>query len=159
MEFFSHAAIIPSLKSNTRENAIEELADLAAEHESISALQQLKQEILDREYAKGTAMEEAVAVPHARTDLIKKPFVVIGRSTAGIEWDSPDGKLSRFIFLILTPQSDNDSQVQILGHIARIMSNKSIQNQFNNAPDEATIWKIIHQALEDQVVKKRKPKR
>jgi mannitol/fructose-specific phosphotransferase system IIA component (Ntr-type) len=101
-------------------------------------------------------MEEGIAVPHARTDLIEKPLVVIGRSVSGIEWDSPDGKPAQFIFLILTPQGDNDSQVQILGHIARIMSEKEMQNKFSDAADESTLWNIVHQAFGDQVVKKRK---
>jgi fructose-specific phosphotransferase system IIA component len=154
LEFFSRTAIIASLKAATREHAIEELADLAAEHENISAVQQLKQAILDREQAKGTAMEEGVAVPHARTDLIQKPLVVIGRSTAGIDWDSPDGKAAQFIFLILTPQSDEEAQVQILGHIARVMSNPQVRNQGYNAPDAAAIWTIAHQAFAPQVVRK-----
>jgi len=156
LEFFSRTAIIPSLKAHTPEHAIEELADAAAEHESISAVQRLKQAILDREHATGTAMEEGIAVPHARTDLVEKPLVVIGRSVSGIEWDSPDGKPAQFIFLILTPQGDNDSQVQILGHIARIMSEKEMQNKFSDAADESTLWNIVHQAFGDQVVKKRK---
>jgi fructose-specific phosphotransferase system IIA component len=154
LEFFSRTAIIVSLKAATREHAIEELADLAAEHESISAATLLRQAVLDRERAKGTAMEEGVAVPHARTNLIKKPLVVIGRSTAGIDWDSPDGKAARFIFLILTPQNDEEAQVQILGHIARVMSNPHTRNQIRNAPDAAAIWTITHQAFAPQVIRK-----
>ncbi|OHB74017.1 MAG: hypothetical protein A2Z25_23890 [Planctomycetes bacterium RBG_16_55_9] len=156
LEFFSHAAIIASLRANSRESAIEELADLAAEHEGISAVPQLRQAVLDRERAKGTAMEEGVAVPHARTDLIKKPLVIVARSGVGIDWDSPDGKVARFIFLILTPQGDDDAQVQILGHIARVMSDPGTRNEIWNAPDAAAIWAIVHRALAPQVVRKRK---
>jgi fructose-specific phosphotransferase system IIA component len=155
LEFFSRTAVIPSLKARTREHAIEELADLAAEHENISAVQQLRQAVLDREQAKGTAMEEAIAVPHARTDLIKKPLVVIGRSTAGIEWDSPDGKPVRLIFLILTPQTDEEAQVQILGHIARAMSNPQRREQMRSAADAAAIWTVAHQAFAPQVIQKK----
>ncbi|MBN1974591.1 MAG: cation:proton antiporter [Sedimentisphaerales bacterium] len=155
LEFFSRTDIIPSIKAHTREHAIEELADLAAEHESISAVQQLRQAVLNREKAMGTAMEEGIAVPHARTDLIKKPLVVVGRSQAGIDWDSPDGKEAQLIFLILTPQSDDETQVQILGHIARVMSDSSVREELNNAPDSATMWDIIHKALRTQVVKKK----
>lgn len=156
LEFFSRTAIIASLKARSREHAIEELVDLAAEHEGIAAVAQLRQAVLDRERAKGTAMEEGVAVPHARTDLVKKPLVVIGRSGEGIDWDSPDGKLARFVFLILTPQSDDDAQVQILGHIARVLNNPRIRNEIRNAPDAAAIWDLVHRAFAPQVVQKRK---
>ena len=155
LEFFSSEAIIASLKAKTPAHAIEELTDIAAELENISAVQQLKQAVLDRENAKGTSMEEGVAVPHARTDLIKKPLVVIGRSLSGIDWDSPDDKPAKFIFLILTPQSEDESQVQILGHIARVMSNPVMRNQIYNASDTAEIWNIVNRAFAPQIVKKR----
>ena len=104
----------------------------------------------------GTAMEEGIAIPHARTDLIKKPLVVIGRSLAGIDWNSPDGKAAQFIFLILTPKSYSDAQVQILGHIAQVMSNPNVQEQLHNASDSSTIWNTIYQFLKPQVVSKKR---
>jgi fructose-specific phosphotransferase system IIA component len=155
LEFFSRSAIIPFLKAKTRDHAIEELSELAAEHENISATQQLKQAVLDREREKGTAMEEGIVVPHARTGLIKKPLVTIGRSSGGIDWDSPDGKEAEFIFLILTPQSDDDAQVQILGNIARVMTQPSTRQQLRQAQDVAAIWNIIHVAFGEHVVKKK----
>ncbi|HBG28706.1 MAG: hypothetical protein A2Y10_12190 [Planctomycetes bacterium GWF2_41_51] len=155
LEFFSRTAIIASLKANNRENAIEELAELAAEHESISQAEQLKEAVLERERAKGTAMEEGIAVPHARTNLIKKPLVIIGRSAKGIEWDSPDGKPAQLIYLILTPQNEDESQVQILGHIARLMSDPAMRNELYNAADGLAIWNIVHQAFGEKVVSKR----
>jgi fructose-specific phosphotransferase system IIA component len=156
LEFFSRTGIIASLKANTRELAIEEMAEAAAEHESVSAVQDLKQAVLDREQAKGTAMEEGIAVPHARTDLIKKPLVVIGRSGAGIEWDSPDGKDAQLIFLILTPLSEDDAQVQILGHIARVMSDASIRRELYQSADAGQMWGIVHSAFGARVVSKKK---
>lgn len=154
LEFFSRTAILTSLKAATREHAIEELADMAAEHESISAAIPLRQAVLDREQAKGTAMEEGVAVPHARTDLIKRPFVAIGRSRAGIDWDSPDGQATRFVFLILTPKTDEEAQVQILGHIARVMSHPHTREQIASAEDAAGIWAIVQKAFGPQIVQK-----
>lgn len=156
LEFFSRSAINASLKAATREHAIEELADLAAEHENISAAIPLRQAVLDREQAKGTAMEEGVAVPHARTDLIKRPFVAIGRSRAGIDWDSPDGQATRFVFLILTPKTDEEAQVQILGHIARVMSHPHTREQIAGAEDTAAIWAVVKKAFGPQIVRKEK---
>lgn len=156
LEFFSRTAIIPSLRAGNRENAIEELAELGAEHESISQAEQLKEAVLERERANGTAMEEGIAVPHARTNLIKKPLVVIGRSAKGIEWDSPDGKPAQLIYLILTPQIEDEAQVQILGHIARLMSDPAMRSEIYNAADAAGIWQVVYHALGKQVVSKRK---
>jgi mannitol/fructose-specific phosphotransferase system IIA component (Ntr-type) len=61
-----------------------------------------------------TAIEEGIALPHARIPGLNEPIVVFGRSIAGFEWDSPDGKLTKIIFLILTPVEDDNIQLQIL---------------------------------------------
>ncbi|MEN6383865.1 MAG: PTS sugar transporter subunit IIA [Phycisphaerales bacterium] len=147
LEFFSRKAIIPAIRGASREDAIEQLVELAAEHENIEKVQQLKDAVLERERARGTAMEEGIAVPHARTDLVKKPLVVIGRSLSGIEWDSPDGKPVRFIFLTITPDGKDDWQVQILGLIATMMSDEETRRKMLDAADAGEIWKIVHEAL------------
>ena len=87
-------------------------------------------------------MEEGVAVPHARLAALKRPVVIFGRSTAGIEWNSPDGKPARFIFLILTPETD-DVQVQLLAIIARTMSSKSTRDAIMQAGETHEIWDIL----------------
>lgn len=63
--------------------------------------------MLQRENAMGTAIEEGIAVPHARLAVLKRPIIIFGRSLVGIEWNSPDGKPTQLIFLILTPEGDD----------------------------------------------------
>ena len=115
----------------------------------------LAQAVLNRENAAGTAMEEGVAVPHARTELVKKPIVVFARSQRGIEWNSPDGKPAQFIFLILTPKSDDEAQVQILGHIARAMSRPETRQDIMAAEDAHAIWRILHHVLAPEQIKRK----
>jgi mannitol/fructose-specific phosphotransferase system IIA component (Ntr-type) len=88
--------------------------------------------------------------------MVKKPLVIVGRSAGGIEWDSPDGREIEFVFLILTPAGDDDSQVQILGHIARVMSDEAMRDEMRSASDAAAMWSILHGAFAPQVVSKRK---
>jgi fructose-specific phosphotransferase system IIA component len=154
LEFFSRKAILASVKGD-REAAIEQLAELGAEHENIAKVEQLKEAVLERERARGTAIEEGIALPHARTELVKKPLVVIGRSIGGIDWDSPDGKPVKIIFLIMTPQKDDDWQVQILAHIARMICDADTRAKILEAPDAGAMWNIIHAALRPHVVRKR----
>lgn len=95
----------------------------------------------------GTAIEKGIAVPHARLNLIKRPLIAFGRSTGGIEWDSPDGQPTRFIFLILTSPDDDWIQVQILGSIARVMANEEIHDRILHAQNAQEIWVILREAF------------
>jgi fructose-specific phosphotransferase system IIA component len=155
LEFFLRDALIANLRETNRDDALHKLSETAAEQEHIAQPDLLYQAVLNRETAAGTAMEEGVAVPHARTELVRRPSVVFGRSAGGIEWNSPDGKPAQFIFLILTPKTDDEAQVQILGHIARAMSKPETRHEILAAPDVQTIWNILHKVLAPEQIKRK----
>jgi len=155
LEFFARSGIIADLRKSDRDGAIEKLCAVAAEQEGIADEEKIIKAVLERERASGTAMEEEIAVPHARTELVRKPVVVFGRSPAGIDWNSPDGKPTHFVFLILTPKNDLSAQVQILGSIAQAISNEKIRSQILDAGDTADIWQSLRLALRAMRIKRR----
>jgi mannitol/fructose-specific phosphotransferase system IIA component (Ntr-type) len=152
LEFFSFRAITFELNAIERDAAIWELCDLAAEQESNFDMQEIYKKALERENAMGTAIEEGIAVPHARISWLKKPFVLFGRSTHGIEWNAPDGKLTHFIFLILTPEHGDDIQVQILSSIARAMNSSHTRHAILTAKDQDILWSLLNNVLTPQVI-------
>jgi len=103
----------------------------------------------------GTAIEEGIAFPHGRFSSITSPIIVFGRSSSGIEWNSPDGKLAQFIFLILTPENDNQAQVQILGLIAKTMSDFKTRKAILEAQNAQEIWQQLKEALTAKHIKRK----
>ncbi|MFH0913609.1 MAG: cation:proton antiporter [Candidatus Omnitrophota bacterium] len=152
LEFFSHREIVAQLKAADRDNAIRELCAIASEQGNLPPADKLSAEVLRRESSMGTAIEEGIALPHARIPALIRPMVVFGRSEFGIDWDSPDGTPSHFIFLILTPKEDDDIQVQILRIIARSMSHKRTQKTLMAAADEQAIWQVLQESFTQQEV-------
>ena len=158
LEFFSKSDIIPELKADTRDSAINELCVLASGTQGSVDADKLFSIVLQREKMMGTALEEGVAVPHARLNLLPRPAIVFGRSARGIDWNSPDGKLTQFAFLILTPKKDDDSQIQILRIISRMMQDKVNRERLVKADDAAAIWEIFLEVLAPhRVLKIKKP--
>src|SRR5690606_39946830 len=73
-----------------------------------------------RERVMGTGIGSEVAVPHARLAGLKRPFLVLGHSPEGLDFDAPDGAPARLVFLLLTPRDDAAVQLQVMGQIARL---------------------------------------
>ncbi len=143
LEYFSQRGIISELKVADRDRAIKELCELAIVEEDMPEVEGVYAAVMERENTIGTGIEEAIAVPHARLLFVKKPMIIFGRSLNGIEWNSPDGKLTQMIFLILTPQDDYDTQVQILSFIAKAMSDKKARDAIMNGRDKYDIWLLL----------------
>lgn len=146
LEFFTRRAIIADLAAEGRDEAIKKLCEAACEQEEIADTEAVYSGVLQRENSMGTAMEEGVAVPHARMSLLKRPVIVFGRSVSGIEWNSPDGKPANLIFLILT-SPEEDVQVQILALIAKALSNKTVRDAIMDAGDSRRIWEVLQEAM------------
>ncbi|OGX27526.1 MAG: hypothetical protein A3D10_03325 [Omnitrophica WOR_2 bacterium RIFCSPHIGHO2_02_FULL_48_11] len=147
LEFFSRRTVMAQLKSADRDHAIRELCEVVVEEEGMYDADNLTEAVLQRENIMGTAIEEGIALPHARIRQLVKPIIAFGRSPVGIEWDSPDGKLTQCIFLILTPHEDDDIQVQILRAIATIMNNKETAEGILQAISSEDIWSLLHKSL------------
>ncbi len=155
LEYFSHRSIIADLKATSKEAVIARLCDLVASQEEAGEAETFYKSVLEREHIMGTALEEGIAVPHARIALLRRPVIVFGRSPAGIEWNSPDGKPTQFIFLILTPTHEDEFQVQILSSIARAMSDSQIRKNILEAGDAVTIWGILRAVfVSSEIVRK-----
>jgi mannitol/fructose-specific phosphotransferase system IIA component (Ntr-type) len=108
--------------------AITTLSGLAAERAGLSP-EWVARAVLEREAMMGTGIGHGVAVPHARLINLAAPILVVGRSSHGLDFDSPDTEPVRLVFLILTPRDDQGAQVQILASIARLVRDPATLDQ------------------------------
>lgn len=135
--------ILTPLTATTREDAIRALCAQAG-----SGLdpQEIADAVLRREELMGTALGNGVAVPHARMDQIATPRMAFARAPAGIEWNAPDGLPAQFIFLLLTPSGEDNSQLHILKAIAETMSDPQTRELLLTATD-STLGAQLTQTL------------
>jgi Kef-type K+ transport system membrane component KefB/mannitol/fructose-specific phosphotransferase system IIA component (Ntr-type) len=152
LEFFHRGSIIPDLKVTSRDGALRELSDLAAVQQHVYDADDIHAAVARRENEMGTALEEGLAIPHARPAKLDSPVIVFGRSEAGIEdWNSPDGKPTHFIFLTLTPQH-SDVQVQILALIVRTILRPEVRERIIHADKPEVLWSVFSEVFASQRV-------
>jgi PTS system fructose-specific IIC component len=155
LEFFYRSNVVFNLHATDTENAIRELCAKVAEQHNMPNLETLNSFVLQRESNMGTAVEKGLALPHARISSLIKPLIVFGRSEVGIDWNSPDGNPSHFIFLILTPKDNDWAQVQILRIIAKTMYNEEIRQAILKAANPEQLWNVLEQSFtEHNLVRK-----
>ncbi|MCB9772112.1 MAG: cation:proton antiporter [Candidatus Omnitrophica bacterium] len=143
LEFFNRRGIIANLKSNDKNGAIVELCEMAAEQEGRLYAEDVLQAVITRENIVGTGVEAGIALPHARMPNLQRPIILLGRSLVGIDWNSPDGEKTHFVFLILTPANDDDVQVQILRAISRVISKEDVRSELLESQDNQGLWTIV----------------
>ena len=51
----------------------------------------------------GSGLGKGVAVPHARSLAVTRPFLMIGRASRGLDWDAANGSAVQLVVLVLSP--------------------------------------------------------
>ena len=100
-DFLKPTQVVYNLKAKDKIQAIEELLDILLKQKLIKNKKPILTRIIDRERLESTAIGHGVALPHARVDTGHDIAVVVGRSDAGIDFDSIDNKHVHIIILIV----------------------------------------------------------
>ncbi|MEI6847620.1 MAG: PTS sugar transporter subunit IIA [Chlorobiaceae bacterium] len=98
--------------------------------------------LLEREKQGGTFIGEEIAIPHARLENLKKPVIVIGVSKIGI-YDKESSNTAHIMFLMLSPLSDPNSHIRMLGLISKIVSESQWSNMMLRARSKKEIASIV----------------
>jgi len=125
-ELLTARLFIPDLEAGSPREAIGKLAAAAGESVGLDA-ETIEAAAWAREETMSTGIGNGVALPHARLPGLRAPAVVAAISPAGVDFDAPDDKLARVIFLILTPEEDAGAQLEIAADVARLFRNARLR--------------------------------
>jgi Kef-type K+ transport system membrane component KefB/mannitol/fructose-specific phosphotransferase system IIA component (Ntr-type) len=111
-------AFVTNLVATTSARAIEELG-----HALRGSLGDLVEPsliaVLERELVAPTGLGDEVAIPHASVEGLTRPVVALGLAQHGIDFDAPDGRPARIVFLLLLPPKAFEREVRVLAGLAR----------------------------------------
>jgi Kef-type K+ transport system membrane component KefB len=125
IDFLNSKTFLPSLSASDKEGAIRELSSTLAPLTGMPA-EHITLRALEREKTMSTGIGKRVAIPHARMEGISHPYVAVGFSRQGIDFNAPDGNPARIILLVLTPKDDFKVQLQLLADIGNIFRSDRI---------------------------------
>jgi PTS system nitrogen regulatory IIA component len=141
-------AILTDLIARDKKTVIQEMAIPAATILKVD-LSEIIKVLLDRERLGSTGIGRGIAIPHGKLKSIEFPFLGLGISRKGVEFDSLDGMSAHLFFLLITPEQSTGTHLKVLSQIARILKNDVFKNSLLNAHDSQDILSII-QAEEDK---------
>ena len=119
--------VILRLRSRKPANAIREIVQLMVHNRKIDKPNAFLEQVLAREQAHPSLVENGVAFPHARTDLVDQIVLSIGRSRAGIPFGQ-NGMRARLIFVIGVPQQLVNDYLISVGALARLVKDDAIRS-------------------------------
>jgi mannitol/fructose-specific phosphotransferase system IIA component (Ntr-type) len=147
LEIFRQDAIVPSIQSLERDDAISELLDaLIADGVAPESIRdELLAQILKREAMSTTGFGRGVAVPHVKHSGITKKGAAIGISQGGLDFHSMDKQPVYSVFLLLSPGDQPEDHLQAMETIFKSL----MKDTFRRSLRESTSKDEIVHLLED----------
>jgi len=135
---------ILELRHRRRDHTLALLASAAARHGVVRDADALAALLVRRERLGTTALGKGVALTHARSIVVARPFWIVGRAPRGIEWSAPDGEPVQLIVLYLAPAAQSAA-----AHVARLAAAAQALRQQRNrqrlaSADAAAALETLH---------------
>ncbi len=100
--------------------AINEVAKLLENDPNVANFTGFYNELLARERLDTTCLGNEIALPHARTEHVKKIVIAVGRSDPGILFENSNQNV-RLMFVLGTPKSNPGDYLMLVGSLCRLI--------------------------------------
>lgn len=138
-------AIVDDLRAETKEGVLRELAAILAARTPQLPAETLASVLIDRESLGSTGIGDGVAIPHGKAPGIDRLHAVFGRSRAGVQFHSLDGKPAHLFFLIVAPEASAGMHLKALARISRLLKDVRFRESLMAAPNEERLRQLFRE--------------
>ncbi|MDA7027958.1 PTS fructose transporter subunit IIABC [Bacillus sp. CLL-7-23] len=140
--------IEPKLLGETRDDIIDEMIQKLAHAGALHSESEFKQAILKREAESTTAIGMNIAIPHGKSDAVKKPSVVFGIKPSGVDWKSLDGSKAKLIFMIAVPkESEGNAHLKLLQMLSRKLMDDHYRERLLAVKTKEEAYKLLDEIV------------
>ncbi|RAI45814.1 PTS IIA-like nitrogen regulatory protein PtsN [Rhodoplanes roseus] len=135
-------AVIPALKVNNKKQALQELAERAAELTGRTE-REILEVLMQRERLGSTAIGNGIAIPHGKLPRLEKLFGLFARLDRPIDFEALDGQPVDLVFLLLAPESAGADHLKALARVARMLREPEITRMLRDSQDREALYAVL----------------
>jgi fructose PTS system EIIBC or EIIC component len=134
------------LAGSTRDDVIDEMIQMLKQTGSINSSVAFKEAIISREEESSTGIGMNIAIPHGKSDAVKKPSVVFGIKKDGVDWNSLDGSDAKLIFMIAVPkESEGNEHLKILQLLSRQLMDEEYREKLMKVKSREEAYRLLEE--------------
>lgn len=147
-EVLSADTIKLNLQVEDKNDLIEQLLTLAEKSGKIIDIEEVRNEVFERERIMTTGVGKGIALPHAKTCGITSTTAALGILSKGVDYDSLDDKEVNIAFLLLGIEGQIGEHLRLLSKISRLMGNEFFRTELirsESPQDILTLFKTYEE--------------
>ncbi len=149
--FSSLSLMLPSLKGETRDEAIAELAMKMEEEKFVDDGAKLLKEALQREEILSTAVECGMAFPHVRGVEGGGLTLALGINKKGIRFDPAERALTFILFFVVIPTAASVFYLRLLSGLNQTFFKKDARDKLLACKTSEDLWNVLLKATRNTI--------
>jgi PTS system nitrogen regulatory IIA component len=141
-------AILPSLKANSKKQALQAIAEKAAAMTGVA-----ERDIFDtlnrREKLGSTGVGGGIAIPHGKLPGVTRIVGIFARLAKPIDFEALDETPVDLIFLLLAPENAGADHLKTLARIARLFREPGVAGKLRASSDANAIYAVLTASAAD----------
>lgn len=131
------------LEPKDKDDAINQMIDLADKSGKIINIDKVRESVFEREKLVSTGVGKGFAIPHGKTDEISDVTASFAIVKHPIDFDSIDSEPVKFIFLLVGKDSLLNTHIKLLSRISRMMNNDKFRDKLEDAKSPADVIELF----------------
>lgn len=137
--------IFADVRGRERATVLKTLSSMMVEQGVAAAADRLYEALWEREELQSTGIGDGVAIPHCKVRGLKQVVMAVATCSEEVDFDAPDGKPVRLIFLLLSPRRDAVSHLRSLSTLSGwLRGHPDLASQLAGRPEEQ-IYRALSQ--------------
>jgi PTS system nitrogen regulatory IIA component len=141
-DLLSSTDVLVDLRTSNKRLLLQECAARAADSLGLP-VDQVAACLLKREELGSTGIGKGVAIPHGRLPDLKRPFGLLAKLKAPIEFDAIDGQAVDIMFVLLLPSTVENGQLGPLALVARTLRSPENLARLRAAKTAAALYAAV----------------
>ncbi len=136
-------SIVVGLDVKDKDELLNIMVDLAAESGNILDIEEARERVFAREKLMSTGVGNGVALPHAKTNKIKKTVGAFAVLSEPVDYDSLDEEPVKIVLLILGKETNVGEHLKLLSSISKLLGRESFIGDILNAETSDDVLDIF----------------
>lgn len=142
--FLTKENIVIGLDAKTRDDAIEQLAQVLENNGTVKDAHAFAEDVLKRESMTTTGIGHNIAIPHGKSKSVKQATMVFAKNRTPLEWNSLDGSKVQIIFLMaINPDDSNKDHLRMLAKLSGKLMDDDFVKKIKKENDSTKLLKIF----------------
>lgn len=143
VDFLQPDCVIPEIQGTNKAEVLPWMTAFLARHQAGIDSAVLYRVIEERESLGSTAIGDGIAIPHGKLENLDRLVGVLGRSVAGMAFDSIDGKPTHIVFMLVAPADAAGVHLKALARLSKLFRDSTFRQRLIEAADGDAMYRAI----------------